>query len=315
MINILKNKWILLTCRVILGGIFLTASISKILDMQGFVDTVVGYDLIPQTLAEIYGWIVPWVELCIGCSLILGVFTRISAIISILLTISFAIASSYALEKSPGGICGCFGSFITLSHPVSLAIDGIMFILAIVLLINKQPEFLSIGQWLDQKNPNLKSQKKSSYYIIVIGIITLVTAGIALISYGVDWINSSFDGDNIVEVVNIPSPLNATVSEQLNAGKPVLFYVYAEGCSSCEEIKPTIEEVTGEFSTTVAYLKIDYYQYTAQLTEMGIDTTPTIWVITGQNADGSFSLANRFDSSVESGQLRKALENAVELLQ
>lgn len=315
MINILKNKWVLLAFRVILGGIFLAASISKILDMNGFVDTVVGYDLIPRTLSEIYGWIVPWVELFIGWALILGVFPRISAVVSILLVISFAIASSYALEKSPDGICGCFGSFIALSHPVSLTIDGVMFLLALALLINKQPEFLTIGQWFNRINPNLKNQKKSSYYIGLLGIVSLVTAGTTSVSYCVDWLVSSFNGEGtIVEVVDIPAPLAETVSEQLEAGKPVLFYVYAEGCASCEAIKPTIEEVVGEFSTTVAYLKIDYYQYTTQLTEMGIKSTPTIWIITGQNTDDTFTIANIFDQSVESKQLRKALDNAIKLL-
>jgi uncharacterized membrane protein YphA (DoxX/SURF4 family)/thiol-disulfide isomerase/thioredoxin len=312
MINIFKNKWVLLAFRVILGGIFLAASISKILDMNGFVNTVVGYELIPCTLAEIYGWIVPWVELFLGWSLILGVFTRIAAAVSILLVISFAIASSYALEKFPDSICGCFGSFIALSHPVSLVIDGIMFLLALAILTNKQPEFLTIGQWFNRINPNLKSQRKSSYYIGLLGVVVLSMAVTAAVSHGVESLTSHID--NTVEVVaNIPPPLADSVSKQLEAGKPVLFYVYAEGCASCEAIKPTIEEVVGEFSTNVAYLKIDYYQYTAQLTEMGIKSTPTIWIITGQNTDGTFIIANIFDQSVESKQLRKALDSAIKL--
>jgi len=315
MINILKNKWILLAFRVILGGIFLAASISKILDMNGFVDTVVGYDLIPRTLSEIYGWIVPWVELFLGWALILGVFPRISAVVSILLVISFAIASSYALEKFPDSICGCFGSFIALSHPISLVIDSIMFLLALAILTNKQQEFLTIGQWFNRINPNLKSQKKSSYYIGLLGIVSLVTAGTTSVSYCVDWLVSSFNGEGtIVEVVDIPAPLAVTMSQQLIVGKPVLFYVYAEGCASCEAIKPTIEEVVGEFRSTVAYLKIDYYQYTTQLTEMGIKSPPTIWIITGQNADGSFNISARLDSSMNYEQLRKALDNAIKLL-
>jgi uncharacterized membrane protein YphA (DoxX/SURF4 family)/thiol-disulfide isomerase/thioredoxin len=308
--TILRNKWVLLIFRLVLGGIFLAASISKIVDINGFVNTAIGYELIPRTLAEIYGWIMPWVELFLGWSLILGVFTRISAVISIPVVISFAIASSYALEKFPDSICGCFGSFIPLSHPVSLTIDGIMLLLALVILINKNPEFLTVGQWINRINPQFKSQKKSSYYIILLGIVALIMAGTSAISYGVELTTSS---NNTAEVVNIPTPLDEIVSAQLNAGKPVLFYVYAEGCSSCEEVKPTIEEVTGEFSKTVAYIKIDYYQYTAQLTEMGIKSTPTIWIITGQNADGSFDLANRFGSSVDSAQLREALNKAIKL--
>lgn len=311
MTSILKNKWVLLAFRVILGGIFLAASISKIMDMQGFVDTVIAYDLIPATLAEIYGWIIPWIELFIGWALVLGVFPRISAIISILLTISFAIASSYALEKFPDSICGCFGSFIPLNHYVSLTIDAIMFILAIIILLNKKVEFLTIGQWFNRINPNLKNQKKASYYIGLLGVVVLLMAGTSAISYVIELTSSP--GDSAIEKVNIPVPLSETISIQLEADKPVLLFVYAEGCASCEEIKPVVEELAGEFGTTIAYLKIDYYQYTAQLMEMGIESTPTIWIITGQNVDGSFDLANRFDSSLESTELREALNKAIRL--
>ncbi|HEX9897446.1 MAG TPA: MauE/DoxX family redox-associated membrane protein [Dehalococcoidales bacterium] len=309
---ILKNRWVVLGFRVILGGIFLAASISKILDMNGFVNTVVGYELIPRTLAEIYGWIVPWVELFIGWSLVLGVLPRLSAAISIPLVISFAIASSYALEKFPDSICGCFGNFIALSHPVSLTIDGIMFILAIVLLVNKQPELLTVGQWLNRINPDLKSQKKSSYYIVMLGVVVLAMAITAAVSYGIESLTSNTD--STVGTVNIPSPLVDSLSEHLKVGKPVLFYVYAEGCSSCEAAEPVIEEVAGEFSTTIACIKVDYYHYPNQLIEMGITSTPTIWVITGQNPDGSFNLAKIFKGSVEREELRSALDSAVKLL-
>jgi uncharacterized membrane protein YphA (DoxX/SURF4 family)/thiol-disulfide isomerase/thioredoxin len=311
---ILKNKWVVLAFRVILGGIFLAASISKILDRSGFVSTVVGYELIPRTLAEIYGWVIPWIELYLGCSLILGVLPRISAAVSIPLTISFAIASSYALEKFPDSICGCFGSFIALSHPVSLTIDGIMFLLGIAILANRQPEFLTIGQLLDRLNPGYKNKSIPRYYASLIGLVVLAMIGTALISYGVESLTSRADtGNNTAEVVTIPAPLTDRVSIPLKEGKPVLLYVFAEGCSSCEAAEPFIEELAGDFSTTVTYIKIDYYQYTDQVLEMGIKTTPTVWVITRQNPDGSFTLEKRFDGAIEREDLRKALDSAVKL--
>ncbi len=312
---ILKNKWVVLAFRVMLGGIFLAASISKILDRSGFVSTVVAYDLIPRTLAEVYGWVIPWVELYIGCSLVLGVLPRVSAAMSIPLVISFAVASSYALEKFPGSICGCFGSFIALSHPVSLTIDGVMFLLALAILVNKQPEFLTIGQVFDQVNPSYRGKMKVRYYASLIGLVALAMLGTALISYGVESLTSRVDtGNNTEEVVNITAPLADRVSIPLKEGKPVLLYVFAEGCSSCETAEPIIEELAGDYSATVAYIKIDYYQYSAQVLEMGIKTTPTVWVIIRQNPDGSFTLANRFDGSLEREELRSALDSAVKLL-
>ena len=312
---ILKNKWVVLAFRVILGGIFLAASISKILDLNGFVSTVVGYDLIPRALAEIYGWVIPWVELYLGCSLILGVLPRVSAGLSIPLVISFAVASSYALEKFPDSICGCFGNFIALSHPVSLAIDGVMFLLSLAILTNKQPEFLTIGQLFDCLNPGYRNKSIPRYYASLIGLVVLAMLGTALISYGVESLTSRTDtGNNTEEIVNIPAPLADRVSIPLKEGKLVLLYVFADGCSSCETAEPIIGEVAGEFNATVAYIKIDYYQYITQVLEMGIETTPTVWVITRRNPDGSFNLLERFGGSVEREELRSALDNAVKLL-
>ncbi len=315
MSKILQNKWLVLGCRIILGVIWITASISKILDLSGFVDTVVSYDLIPSALAEIYGWIVPWVELYLGCSLILGVLPRVSAAISILLTASFAIASTYALEKSPDSTCGCFGSFIALSHPVSLTIDGIMFLMALVLLVNRNQEFMTLGERFNRINPNLRIEKKSSYFVGLIGTAALLMGLIAAISYGVDSLVSSRSEAGLVEEkVNILPPISDMVSKPLQEGKAVMLYVFAEGCSSCEIVKPIIEETAREYQDTVAYIKIDYYQYTSQLIEMGIVSTPTLWVITSQNTNGTFNLLKKFGGSLEREDLKNALDKAIDLL-
>src|SRR4030042_6377363 len=225
----IQNKWLIFGCRMILGIIWITASISKILDMSGFVDTVVAYDLIPQTLAEIYGWLVPWVELYLGCSLILGVLPRVSAAISILLTASFAIASTYALEKFPDSTCGCFGSFILLSHPVSLTIDGIMFLMALVILVNRNQEFMTLGERFNRINPDLRTERKSSYFISLVGTVVLLMAVVAAISYGVDSLVSSMKSSTTQEKVTILAPISDRVVAPLEDGKPVLIYVYAEG--------------------------------------------------------------------------------------
>ena len=315
MSNFLKNRWMLLTFRILLGGIFFVASISKILDMSGFVDTVAGYELIPQTLAEIYGWVMPWVELCLGCSLILGIFPRISAGISIPVIVSFASASGYALEKVPDSICGCFGSFIILSHPVSLTIDAFMFLFGLTVLTGKQTEFFSVGQWFSKINPELKNQKKLSYYTVLLGVVTLAMGVTAAVSYGVELIikqDNNVDSYTI-EAVDIPTPMADKVITQLQQYKPVLLYVFAEGCASCEATEPIVEEVVEEYDETIAYIKIDYYQYTDEITEMGITSTPTIWLIIGQNNDGTFILLKRFNDIVEPQELKSAIDGAIEM--
>jgi hypothetical protein len=59
---------------------------------------------------------------------------------------------------------------------------------------------------------------------------------------------------------------------------------------------------------------VDYYQYTSQLIEMGIVSTPTIWVITSQNTNGTFNLLEKFGGSLDGENLKNALDEAVSLL-
>ena len=69
----LNSRWLIPSFRISLAGIFPAASISKMVDRSGFVSTVVGYGLLPRYFAQAYGWVIPWVELYLGCSLVLGV--------------------------------------------------------------------------------------------------------------------------------------------------------------------------------------------------------------------------------------------------
>jgi uncharacterized membrane protein YphA (DoxX/SURF4 family)/thiol-disulfide isomerase/thioredoxin len=312
--KLLRNKWFVLACRLGLGVILITASISKILDMEGFVNTVVSYQLIPSPFAEIYGWIMPWVELALGSALLLGVLPRLSAAFSVLIVISFAIASTYALEKFPDSTCGCFGSFILLSHPLSLTIDGIMFSMALVVLASKIPEVATLGQKFNRINPELRTTKKMSYFTALIGTVVLLMGAIAGVSYGVNSLVSSFnETESTQQKVNIIPPISDAVEASVSAGKPVMLYVFADGCSSCEEVKPAIEEAAGAYTGAISYIKIDYYRYTSQLIEMGISSTPTVWIITGKNNDGTFNLLEKFGGSLDSTGLKNALEKAIDI--
>ena len=77
--TILQNRWLLFSLRLILGVIFILASISKIQDIAKFVSIVTSYGMLPNSLANLYGNIVPWLELFIGCALLLGVFVPVIA--------------------------------------------------------------------------------------------------------------------------------------------------------------------------------------------------------------------------------------------
>ena len=81
--KIINNRWLVFSSRLVLGGIFITASISKLQLQTKFVNTVISYGILPDSLAQIYGFTLPWVELFMGCSLVLGLFYRFNAALTI----------------------------------------------------------------------------------------------------------------------------------------------------------------------------------------------------------------------------------------
>ena len=84
-------------------------------------------------------------------------------------------ASSYALANAVGGACGCFGKFLTLSHPVALTIDILMLFTSLILLFNQGKEFLSIGQMVERFHIKSKLLGAGSR-IALVGLVMVIVA-------------------------------------------------------------------------------------------------------------------------------------------
>ena len=67
------------------------------------------YELLPNSLASFFGYILPWFEVGLGMLLILGVATRISGLLGALLMVLFIGAISSAWARGLTIDCGCFG--------------------------------------------------------------------------------------------------------------------------------------------------------------------------------------------------------------
>mgnify|MGYP001819933965 CR=1 FL=1 len=91
----------LLLNRILLGTLFVLAGVRKLLPsgdanildkMNGFASYVASQAPLPEFLGKAYGYALPWGELIIGATLVLGLFTRLSAILIGLMLLSFIIA-------------------------------------------------------------------------------------------------------------------------------------------------------------------------------------------------------------------------------
>ncbi|HET7305266.1 MAG TPA: DoxX family protein [Segeticoccus sp.] len=98
-----------LLARLVLGGVIFYAGAIKITDLQSSVRAVLGYELMPYSVADLVGTALPVVEVVIGILLVVGLFTRISAVAGGLLMVAFIIGIASVWARGISIDCGCFG--------------------------------------------------------------------------------------------------------------------------------------------------------------------------------------------------------------
>jgi uncharacterized membrane protein YphA (DoxX/SURF4 family) len=99
---------LLVFIRAIAGGTLLWAGWVKIPEPILFAQTVRAYNVLPLFLVNSYAIVVPWIEVVTGICLILGFWTRSSALVSFLLLFSFGVALGVNLYRGADLSCGCF---------------------------------------------------------------------------------------------------------------------------------------------------------------------------------------------------------------
>ena len=288
----IANQWLVFAVRLLLGGCFFAASLSKLQNPDYFTATVVSYGLLPDSLAQLYGLVLPWAELVIGCALILGIFPLYTSWLSILLSLSFAIAGTYSLVNSRLESCGCFGQWLQFSTPVALGIDILLIILAVELLIHRSKAgFLSIGALLDKYSVDGGKRERALALSIKLAVIILAVLATSFLIP-----NSSIDSTTSRNIDNI-----------LNSDKYALLYFYAEGCSTCEEFKPVLAGIERDFASKIKVLRIDYYSSPQDVRKYAVVKTPSILIITGRNSKGGYVVFQRFEGKIDSTELRNSL--------
>jgi len=106
----ISSPYLTTTFRILVGLVFIYASIEKITSPAYFAGTIQNYQIIPDSMINIAAIILPWLELICGFLLITGLWHRSAAfIISLLMTI-FILAIISAIIRGLDIECGCFGA-------------------------------------------------------------------------------------------------------------------------------------------------------------------------------------------------------------
>jgi uncharacterized membrane protein YphA (DoxX/SURF4 family) len=145
------HPYFTLFVRVAVGGVLIFAGILKLPHINTLIWEIGQYRILPGSLAEIYGYALPPLELILGSFLLLGLWIRISAALSGLLMLSFTIAKIAAFIRGLNiDICPCFGPAVPLLALPSLAINIVLMVMVFQLLLHRG-EFLSIDALFSAK--------------------------------------------------------------------------------------------------------------------------------------------------------------------
>jgi len=106
---LILQPWIGLLARLTLGGVLFVAGYLKIGTPNKSQMAVRAYEILPISVANFLGLILPPVEIVIGILLIVGALTRVMAALGGITMFIFIIAIGQAWARGLDIDCGCFG--------------------------------------------------------------------------------------------------------------------------------------------------------------------------------------------------------------
>jgi len=138
------SKYFVLAGRLVIGGLFLYASINKIFDPAGFASSIRNYMILPPEWSNVAALILPWIEVIAGAFLIVGVQIKPSALLTTGMLALFFVAIVYAFSVGLDIDCGCFSTKpdspgrVGIYHIIR---DGTLFLVSFFVLAADKGDF------------------------------------------------------------------------------------------------------------------------------------------------------------------------------
>ncbi len=102
-------SWLMMLFRLIVGGVFIWAAVSKIPQAGDLARSMAQFKLVPQPLILPFSYFLPWLELLCGAALIVGIWIRSAALWANALLVIFTLALAANIIRGIEADCGCFG--------------------------------------------------------------------------------------------------------------------------------------------------------------------------------------------------------------
>jgi putative oxidoreductase len=143
--NVISNKYLTFAFRVILGAIFVYASLYKIAYVDQFAKAIYYYHFLPGWAINLLAVFMPWIELIAGICLIIGLMPRGAVALINVLLVMFFIALLSALVRGINIDCGCFsGSGHARSSAINVILRDIPMLIMGIQIFFFGRDFLSI---------------------------------------------------------------------------------------------------------------------------------------------------------------------------
>ena len=156
---VILQPWIGLIARLILGGVLFLAGYLKVDEPDKSQMAVRAYEMLPISVANLLGLVLPFVEVAIGALLILGSLTRLMAALGGFTMVIFIIAIAQAWARGLNIDCGCFGGGGTVAPGETKYLQEILRDLGLAFLAIYLIRYPSTKFSLD-KNQNSKSSQE-----------------------------------------------------------------------------------------------------------------------------------------------------------
>ena len=132
------RPWLGTVIRLVLGGIWIWAALSKLSDPRTFAQAVRAYQATPEWLSKGIGYGLPVLELIVGALLVVGLVVRLAAAVSGVLFVVFLVGLIQAAVRGIQLECGCFGgggASTTTHYTLDILRDIVLLALAAYLVI------------------------------------------------------------------------------------------------------------------------------------------------------------------------------------
>lgn len=95
--------------RLILAAVFLVSGAIKAWDARETIVAVRAYQLLPESLVGTVAAVLPYFEIAVGLLLLIGLATRLAAVLAAVVMVIFVAAVISAAARGLSIDCGCFG--------------------------------------------------------------------------------------------------------------------------------------------------------------------------------------------------------------